>query len=175
MGRHTSYTEELAKEICIRLSTGETLISICKTEGYPHYATIMRWLHEKSDFQQTFREKYARAREDQADFWADEIIEVADDAKYDWTERIAKGKATIVCDHEHVHRSQLRVDARKWIASKLKPKKYSEKFIQTIESDAPVEIQATIRHGDGILLNDQNKSGISGLDPTTDTDSSEPK
>ena len=65
----------------------------------------------------------------QADTLADEITDIADDSSNDWMDRKTKSGDTIrVIDHEAINRSRLRVDARKWIASKLKPKKYGEKL-----------------------------------------------
>jgi len=121
-GRPSDYTEETAATICTRLIEGESLRSICRDDGMPHISTVYRWLfaHE------IFREQYARAKEDQADTLADEIIEISDDARNDWMERHGDDDAGWVANGDHIQRSKLRVDARKWIASKLKPKKYGE-------------------------------------------------
>ena len=82
----------------------------------PGVSTVYRWLSLHDEF----RDKYARARDDQADTLADEIIAIADEQHEVVSET---GK---VFDPE-VNRDKLRVDARKWIASKLKPKKYGDK------------------------------------------------
>lgn len=94
----------------------------------PHVATVLRWLGK--DEHAAFREQYARAREAQADVLADESIEIADDATNDWMEVNAadeKGEKYRL-NGEHVQRSRLRVDTRKWFASKLAPKKYGDKL-----------------------------------------------
>lgn len=78
----------------------------------PGTSTVYRWLADKPEF----RELYARAREDQADTLADEIIDIADQKD---------GEADTP---DSVNRARLRVDARKWIASKLKPKRYGDKI-----------------------------------------------
>ena len=82
----------------------------------PGIRTVYTWLSGN----ETFQQMYARAREDQADTLADEIIAIADEQHEVVSET---GK---VFDPE-VNRDKLRVDARKWIASKLKPKKYGDK------------------------------------------------
>lgn len=119
VGRPTLYTEELADRICASLAEGNSLRSICKAKGMPAASTVFGWL--RSD--QAFLEQYARAREAQADALFDEILEIADDSRRDYR----KTEAGREFDHEHVQRSRLRIDTRKWIASKLLPKKYGEK------------------------------------------------
>lgn len=104
-GRPTKYAKKLAQEICTRLSGGESLRAICRDQAMPHQATIMRWVGDKEDF----RRNYSRAREAQAECLADEIIDLADQA-----------------DKETVQAVKVRVDARKWVAARLLPKKYGD-------------------------------------------------
>ncbi len=66
----------------------------------------------------------------QADALFDEALEIADDASGDWSTD-KDGKKTL--DHEHVQRSRLRVDTRKWAAGKLAPKRYGDKLQHTGE------------------------------------------
>jgi hypothetical protein len=94
----------------------------------------MQWLRDKEDYSN----QYARAKEDQADYLAEEILEIADDSSGD-TDYTETGK--IVMNAEFVARSRLKVDARKWIAAKLKPKKYGDKVDVTTDGksiNAPV-------------------------------------
>jgi hypothetical protein len=86
-----------------------------------------------------FREQYARARDAQADTLADEIIDIADDGSNDWMEReLESGKTIEVVNAEHISRSKLRVDARKWVAAKLKPKKYGDKTLLGSDPENPL-------------------------------------
>src|SRR5260370_2842775 len=71
-----------------------------------------------------FRDQYARAREEQADKLFREIIEIADDASGDY---VTTSDGKTIVDHEHIQRSRLRVDARKWAAARLAPKKYGDR------------------------------------------------
>ncbi len=125
LGRPTKFTNELADNICEIISTSSTsLRTLCKDESMPSANTIIRWLREKEDF----RLQYARAKEDQADFLAEEIIEISDDATNDFM-TIQKGDQSYEVENkEWTSRSKLRVDARKWIASKLKSKKWGDKI-----------------------------------------------
>lgn len=123
-GRPSDYSEELGALICGRLADGESLRQICSSEEVPDKATVLRWIPKHPEF----RDQYARAREMQSEHWADEILEIADDGTNDWVERENKDGSTFeAIDHEHIARSRLRVDSRKWLMSKLAPKKYGEK------------------------------------------------
>lgn len=131
MARASGYTPELAKFICDEIAYGKSLRTICKPEEMPAPSTICLWLSQHDDF----AEQYARAREAQADLYAEECIEIADDGRNDWMERRSEAEkgagwnAGWVLNGEHVQRSKLRFEARRWYAGKLAPKKYGERVI----------------------------------------------
>lgn len=126
IGRPTDYSDELAAAICERLADGESLKAICDSAEMPNKATVYRWLLARPEF----CDLYTRAREDQADTLADEIIDIADDNSSDTiTKENGDGSTYEVANTEWINRSRLRVDARKWVASKLKPKKYGDKVV----------------------------------------------
>lgn len=77
----------------------------------PHAATWFRWLRTVDGL----REQYDSACEDRALGYAEDIVEIADDGTRDTD---SKGNL----DSEWLGRSKLRVDARKWVASRLIPK-----------------------------------------------------
>ncbi len=105
----------------------------------PDKATVLRWLGD--DKRANFRDQYVRAREMQADALFDEALAIADDGSGDWT--VDKdGKKAL--DHEHVQRSRLRVDTRKWAAGKLAPKRYGDKLQHTGEGGGPVTFIMTL-------------------------------
>lgn len=130
-GRPSDYTAEIATVICNRIAAGESLRAICLDDDMPAASSVFLWLTKHSEF----TEQYARAREAQADFYADEIITISDDGTNDWMERRSEAEKGAgvntgwVLNGEHVQRSRLRVDARKWYAGKVAPKKYGDKFI----------------------------------------------
>jgi hypothetical protein len=128
VGRPSDYTQETASLICERLVEGESLRSICRDEAMPAIRTVFLWLGKHEAFMQ----QYAHARESQADTYADEIIDIADDGSGDW---IIDSDGNKRVDQDCIARSRLRVDSRKWIASKLKSKKYGEKVEQTHVGD----------------------------------------
>jgi hypothetical protein len=89
----------------------------------PTARTVFSWLAQgesenASEQLRLFLHQYIRAREAQADFLAEEIIEIADDAE---------GDDAAFVGINRVHRARLQIDTRKWIACKFKPKKYGDK------------------------------------------------
>lgn len=119
-GRPTIYSEEVSQDICRLLMTGNSLRKICKLDDMPSITTVMRWLAEDKG---KFREQYAHARDIQAEYLLDEMIDIADDSINDY--EIVEGQERV--NHEHLNRSKLRIDARKWVIEKQSPKKYGSK------------------------------------------------
>lgn len=135
MGRPSLYTQELAAEVCERMGKGETLRQICRDDHMPAESTVRLWATDNRD---GFSAQYARAREDLCEFWADEILEIADDGSND-TIKDEYGKERL--DGEWLNRSRLRVDARKWLLSKILPKKYGDKLEVGGSDGAPLKIE----------------------------------
>lgn len=134
-GRPSEFTEAMADAICEKIAEGESLRAICRDAEMPAKSTVFKWLTQ----QQTFADQYAHAREAQADALADEICDIADDGSNDWMERRREdGSVDDVVNHEHITRSKLRVDARKWVAAKLKPKKYGERSLVGSDPENPL-------------------------------------
>lgn len=121
MGRPSDYSQEVADAICERIADGQSLRTICAADEMPNKSTVFRWLAVN----EAFRDQYARARESQADALFDEILEIADDGTNDYAE--GRNGETVV-NNEAIGRSRLRVDARKWMAGKLRPKVYGDKL-----------------------------------------------
>lgn len=128
-GRPSTFNQDIFEEICQRVSTGESLRSVCRSdEKFPPESTVRLWV--MSDVPQGIAAQYARAKDMQMESWADEITDIADDGTNDWM-TIRRGDQEIeVENREVVNRSRLRVDARKWLMSKIAPKKYADR-IQT--------------------------------------------
>jgi len=123
-GRPTKYTEELADEMCFRISNGESLRTICRDEHMPNIATVWRWRQDNKEF----CKHYEKAREDQIECYATEMIEIADDSTNDFYEKQLKnGEVAVVGNNEMVNRARLRVDARKWACERMNPRKYGPK------------------------------------------------
>lgn len=99
--------------------------TVCKADDMPAMSTVFKWLREHP----SFSEQYTKAKEESADALVEEMLDIADDGTNDWMEIHDKEGAAVgyKVNGEAVQRSRLRVETRKWIAAKLKPKKYSEK------------------------------------------------
>ena len=115
-GRKSKYSAQLIETICWRLADGESIRAICADARMPAWETVRQWLRAHKEFLQM----YAQAREWQQEYWADQIIEIADDDKLD------------------VHRSRLMVDTRKWLMAKLAPRKYGD--FKTLDHTGKVEV-----------------------------------
>jgi len=135
LGAPPKYDQTTRDEICAALAEGRSLRSICREEGMPDMKLVMRWLREDPAFVQ----QYAHARDAQADTLAEEILEIADDGTNDWMKREDPDNEGYNFNGEHIQRSKLRVDARKWWASKMAPKKYGDK-VETAHTGA-VEVR----------------------------------
>jgi len=118
IGRPSVYTERVAQRICKHIVSGKSLNQICKLKDMPTVTTVYRWLQKHGEFS----DMYARAREDAADTLADQIIAIADNPDLDHNQK------------------RIMVDARKWIASKLKPRKYGDRVELAGDSGAPIRI-----------------------------------
>lgn len=124
-GEASKYEQAIADRICEYLAEGMTLRETCRQEGMPPESTVRRWV---LDDREGFAAQYTRAREIGYHTMADELIEVADDGSNDWIERQGEDKqAMYVLNGEHVQRSRLRLDTRKWLLSKALPKIYGDK------------------------------------------------
>lgn len=141
----TTFTDEIGDTICERIALGESVRSICDDEAMPSMSTVFKWLRDNEGFSQ----QYARARETQADTIVDEILDIADDGRNDWMEKRNSDGENIGWQEngEAMRRSQLRIDARKWMAGKLRPKKYGEKLALTDGDGGPLKV-SVVRFSD---------------------------
>lgn len=132
MGRPSDYSEEIADLICDAIADGKSLIDICASDSMPSARTVYRWLADESRAE--FCHRYARAREAQADKLAAEILQISD---YGINDTQIDDEGRVIVDHDVIARSRLRVDSRKWLASKLAPKKYGDKLALGGADDLP--------------------------------------
>jgi hypothetical protein len=139
VGRPTLFSLGLATLICERIANGETLKAICAESEMPSQSSVFLWLSQNPEFS----EMYARAREASADVLVEEAREIADDGSADYVVRSRDGKVELAVQHEHISRSKLRIEQRRWEAARRKPRAYGER-----------------RHAD--------QSGSTGLDTMTD-------
>lgn len=147
MARPTKYTKKLANEICAQLSGGDSLVKVCKSDAMPCRATIFNWFDDYPEF----LDKYEKAKEECADYLVEEMLEIADNevsqvVLVDGVPLVVDGEMVKQADQVGVAHARLRVDTRKWAASKLKPKKYGDKITNEVtgKGGAPIEMATTI-------------------------------
>ena len=107
--RHSSFTEEIGDLICSEIAAGSNLNKICELETMPDRVTVYRWLRTV----ESFRNNYACAREDRADWRADRIDKIC--AKVESGDLDANAARVII-------------DAEKWQAGKERPKFYGDRI-----------------------------------------------
>ena len=122
IGRPSKYTPELAEIIMARMSEGETLTDICREDGMPSRGTIGNWQDAHPDFLIA----YARARERQASAIAEKAYNFGTGA-------------TI----ENAAAARVQMDAAKWFASRLDPRKWADRTVIAGDKDAPLVIEDT--------------------------------
>lgn len=132
-GRASDYTPEIAQAICMRIAEGESLRMICRDDSMPDKSTVLRWIGRHAEF----RDQYAQAKELGVEAIAEELFEIADDGTNDWMEMTdSEGNAYgYKVNGEHIQRSKLRIDTRKWYLSKILPKKYGDRIQQDLTVD----------------------------------------
>ena len=109
MARPRKDSPEVKAAICERLANGESLAAICRDSTMPSVYTVMGWLREDDVFSQD----YARSREYQAEHYAARIADIGD--------RTLNGEYD-------PQAARVAVDALKWTAGKMLPKKYGDKL-----------------------------------------------
>lgn len=118
-GRPTDYSDELAKEICDTIaSSSKGIKKLCSENAHwPNKDTIFTWLKNNGDFS----DQYIKAKRCQIEIFIDDILDIADDSTQD---SVVNEQGNRICNNEFIARSKLRIDTRKWLASKLVPKVY---------------------------------------------------
>jgi hypothetical protein len=138
-GRPTKFNQQTADLICMMLSEGMSLRQILKADtvgALPAQSTVYEWLIRHP----LFAEQYARAREEQADTNADEILDIADEMPPEYTDK--EGRTSL--DATYINWQKNRIEARKWTAAKLRPKKYGDRVaLEGVEGGAAIKTEDT--------------------------------
>jgi hypothetical protein len=157
MARPSIYTQELADLICERVATHTFgLKKLCDSyDDLPTHETVYQWRYKNV----MFSDQYAKAKVKQAELLAEEIIEIADDARNDWMATLSDDEQGLgyKLNGDHVNRSRLRIDARKWHAAKLLPRIYGNQAEKSDDDNSAKETQRLINERTLELLNAQTK------------------
>lgn len=120
-----AYSKEVADNICARLAEGESLRAICRDDGMPAESTVRAWALDDVD---GFAAQYARAREIGYDRLAEELLEIADNTKTGEIRTIKPDGTEEVKQADMIEHRRLQVDSRKWMLSKMLPKRFGDKL-----------------------------------------------
>ena len=123
-GRPTDYNEELATKICARISSGQSLRSVCRDDDMPAASSVFLWLTKYPGF----TEQYAKATDERAAQMFEDMLDIGDDVEP---------------EPSQVAKARLRVDTRKWALARMNPKKYGDKLENTVvgPDGGPVRIE----------------------------------
>lgn len=144
MGRLPTFNDGHRERILEMLYQGMTLTSACRSaDDLPAPSTVCMWARKDEEF----AKQYARAREVGYALMADQLADIADDGTNDYMTVVVSGHEIEKLDSEHIQRSKLRVDTRKWLLSKALPKIYGDKHQMEVSAPGggPVEIAVTRR------------------------------
>ena len=145
--KRIEYSQKWADLICDLVIDGKSLRTICLADDMPSRSAVMKWLIDHEDF----AHQYARAREAQQDTYAEEIIHIADTEK-------------------DSNKARVMIDARKWHAGKLAPKKYGDK----VEHEHSGRVDADITHHGEIAVSATSAFIAEALGAREDAASQEP-
>jgi hypothetical protein len=123
--KYSAYSPELADRVCELILEGVSPAQIGQLRGMPSKRTIFYWLRDHEDF----RQKYELSKMMKAEEWAFEIVEIADNASKDWMITEAGER---VLHHEHIRRSEQRINVRKWLMTKWLPAQYADRITADI-------------------------------------------
>lgn len=153
-----AYSEEdktrIVNQVCGRILSGEAVRNIMKDSELPDFSTLLEWV----SVDEVKSKQYSRAMELRGELLFEEMIDICDDGSNDWMERFNREGEVVgwQVNGEHVQRSKLRVDTRKWYLSKLNPKKFGDKTDLTSGGE---KLQTTIIHlGNGVNPADETST-----------------
>lgn len=135
IGRPTTFRQEIADTLCEAVSSGKSMRAACREIGIDN-TMVFRWI----DKNEAFGKQYAKAMAVRAELLAQEIVDIADEAEVEATYQGEEVKLDL--SSAAVARNRLRVDARKWVASKLLPKRYGDKVQIGGAEDLPPVVPA---------------------------------
>lgn len=124
IGRPSSYTQDIADQICERLSRGEPLARICDNDDMPGYSTVRQWEALKPEFMALS----ARAKQDGTHWLADDCLRISDDCTLDPADK------------------RIRIDTRLRLIGKWNSRVYGDKVVQEItgKDGGAIETKGTV-------------------------------
>lgn len=142
-GRPTKYSKKIAQEICNEIATCDKgLFYICShNPNFPSRETVYKWIRENDEFSHM----YKQAKMDQADFMAEQIIEIADNSCND---TLVNRAGEEIENREWTNRSKLRVETRKWLAARFYPRVYGDRVQNDVNAKVEAKVDAKVTTND---------------------------
>jgi hypothetical protein len=163
-----AYSAEKAERIFARMRNGENMNQICRDPDMPYAPDLHYW---KRAHPEEFGKPLEEAQDALYEFWAHETMDISDDGSNDWIDReVSQGRIERSLDHEHIARSKLRIDTRKWLLGCLKRDKYGSHVQQEVTGKdgapfaAPV-LNVIIDGGGAVVNGSSSASGNAGSEP----------
>ena len=155
LGKHNlAFSErEIWPEILQRISSGESLTRAVKCVGMEYWTAKYHLRHNES-----LKKQYYLALEERGDYLAEELVDLADE--------MPPTDLPTELINAWVNRQRLRIDARKWTSSKLRPKVWGDKIDVTI-THTKISITQALKEAENRVLQDQ--SNIIDIEPASDT------
>ena len=144
-GQQPIRSQEICDAICEGIGEGIPLAQICRRSGMPGLSTVYDWMADDAEF----AARVAHARVAGHDQIAAETLEIADDARNDWMEKLPEdGRgAGFSLNGEHIQRSKLRIETRLKLLACWDPKRYGQRTTteHTGVDGGPIQHQAIER------------------------------
>lgn len=143
----TRAQSEIVTEVCERIAAGEGVSAVFRSPGadYPDIRTFWRWVHADAELDAL----YEKATQRRGEKYAEEIVDIVDGAGSpllleDGTPVLDReGFPVMVVDRIAVEHAKVRADARKWVASRMLPKRYGDRTTIAGDADSPLSIEVS--------------------------------
>lgn len=127
-GRPSSFTEEIADEICARIASGRSVSSLERDADMPTLTTIFRWLSQHP----WFRDRYEKAMELRAHRLFEQMLDISDTPVIGETTTENPDGSVEVKRGDMAQHRRLQIDTRKWVLARMLPKVYGDKLAHEV-------------------------------------------
>ena len=142
IGSTPTVTQQVIDRVCVAISIGQSLRRILATDPtLPPATTILTAIGKNP----AWMAQYAHARSRGHDAMAEEIIDIADQPRIGDRTEVRQDKDGNVLDRrvttaDMVDRAKLQCDTRRWLLSKMAPKRYGDRLELAGDGDNPITL-----------------------------------
>ena len=145
-GRPTKYSLEIAHEICERLSEGEPLRQICRSDGMPAWRTVYDWIYKDDALGEGgagLSAAIAHARDIGYDAIAEDLLNIADTPLFG-EEETSGPNGLVITRKDMLGHRKLQIETRLKLLAKWNPKKYGDRQIVAGDKENPLHIENNV-------------------------------